>query len=93
MDELKSCNTSSYIGAKMHSDTVTKWVYLNNLDEKQIKSDTEYKVWLDVTDEKANPEQTQPYTCKVFWFEEVPQEIIEAEELVKRYWATKEPKK
>jgi hypothetical protein len=29
----------------------------------------------------------------VYWFEEVPQEVIEAEELSRNYWATKEPKK
>ena len=77
----------------MHSDSVTKWNYLNNLDESQIKANAEYKVWLNVTDDKTCPEQTQPYTCRVFWFEEVPQEIIEAEELSKKYWATKEPRK
>jgi len=75
----------------MHSDTVTKWKF-NGVDESLIKNETYYKVWLEVN-ERTDRKQPQPYTCEVYWFEEVPKEIIEAEELVRNYWAAKEPKK
>jgi len=92
MNELENCYISSRIGAEMHTDTVSKWLYLNGMDESQIKAEVKYKVWCNVT-EKTDPNQPQPYTCEVHWLEEVPKQIIEAEELARNYWATKEPKK
>jgi len=92
MNELKSCCICTHIGAEMHTDNITKWQFNCNIDEATIKNDVKYKVWLEVN-EKTNPEQPQQYTCEVYWFEEVPKEIIEAEELVRNYWAAKEPKK
>lgn len=92
MNELKSCCIGSHNGVEMHTDTITKWVYKNGLDESQVKPGVKYKVWLQVN-EKSDPKQSQPYTCEVYCFEEVPQQILEAEELAKRYWAAKEPKK
>lgn len=80
------------MGAEMHTDTITKWQFKNDVDESTIKNDVKYKVWLEVC-EKSDPKQLQPYTCKVYWFEEVPKEVIEAEELARKYWATKEPQK
>ena len=91
MNKLESCNICHYFGIEMHTDTVTKWQF-NGIDESSVKNDIYYKVWFEVN-EKTNPEQLQPYTCEVYWFEEVPKEIIEAEELARNYWATKEPKK
>ena len=91
MNELVNCNICHHFGVEMHTDTVTKWQF-NGVEEDAIKNDTYYKVWL-VVEEKTDPRQPQPYTCEVYWFEEVPKEIIEAEELSRNYWATKEPKK
>jgi len=91
MNVLKSCCICHHFGAEMHSDTVTKWKF-NGVDESLIKNETYYKVWLEVN-ERTDRKQPQPYTCEVYWFEEVPKEIIEAEELVRNYWAAKEPKK
>lgn len=91
MNDLKSYNICHHFGAEMHSDAVTKWKF-HGVDESSIKSDIYYKVWL-VVEEKTDPKQPQPYTCDVYWFEEVPQEVIEAEEISRNYWALKEPKK
>ena len=91
MNELKNYCIGAHIGAEMHTDNITKWQF-NGINEAAIKNDVKYKVWLEVN-EKTDPKQSQPYTCEVYWFEEVPKEVIEAEELTKRYWAAKEPKK
>ena len=91
MNKLESCNICHHFGVEMHTDTVTKWQF-NGIDESSIKNDIYYKVWLEVK-EKTDPNQPQPYTCEVHWVEEVPKQIIEAEELARNYWATKEPKK
>jgi len=91
MNQLGNCNICHHFGAEMHTNNVTKWQF-NGVDESTIKNDVYYKVWLEV-EEKTDPKQSQPYTCEVYWFEEVPQEVIEAEEISRNYWATKEPKK
>ena len=90
MSELKNYNTCRHMGAEMHTDTITKWQFKNDVDESTIKNDVKYKVWLEVN-EKTDPKQSQPYTCEVYWFEEVPKEVIEAEELARNYWTAKEP--
>ena len=91
MNELVNCNICHHFGVEMHTDTVTKWQF-NGVEEDAIKNDTYYKVWL-VLKESEDQSQSQPFTCEVYEIEEVPQEIIEAEKLVRNYWAAKEPRK
>lgn len=91
MNELKNYIICHHFGAEMHSDADTKWKFLG-VNEDLIKSDTYYKVWL-VLKESEDQSQSQPFTCEVYEIEEVPQEIIEAEKLVRNYWAAKEPRK
>lgn len=90
MEGLEYCNIGQRMGAEMHTNHTIKWVYKNGLDESLIEASTKYKVWLDV-EEKKDPNQKQGFTCEVYWFEKVPQQILDAEELTRKYWAQKEP--
>jgi len=90
MEKLNFCNISQRMGAEMHTDQIMKWIYEKGLDESLIEANVKYKVWLEVI-EKEDRNQDQEYTCKVYCVEKVPQEILEAEKLIEKYWAKKEP--
>jgi hypothetical protein len=91
LKQLEQLSTIIKLGSEMHTNPITKWCYKNGLNENQVDATTEYKVWYNIL-EKSDQQQTQPYTCEVYWFEKVPKEILEAEKLAEDYRRSKKPK-
>ena len=91
--ELPPCHVEFIYGQMMHTHKVNGidydvWKYCN-CDESLVKDDTLYKVWLSRRD-AADPADFSLST-RVFYFEEVPQDLFEMKKKVDAYWESDEP--
>ncbi len=71
----------------MHTNSAL-WIYLYG-KESEINPDKEYKVWVELR-ESDDPQHAFEYV--VYYYEEVPEEILEAEMLAENYRSSKKPK-
>ena len=91
--DLPPCHVDYYLGCRMHTYKVgpideARWVY-HNCDESQIKDNVLYKVWL-TRSTPADPADQSSHT-NVYYFEEVPAEIVEMKKEIEEYWKSDEP--
>jgi len=79
------CHVDSYFGRDMHTRNDSKWVY-EGCDESLVEDDVRYKVWLK-TRCASNSANVSTFTT-VYYFEKVPEKILEMERKVKEYWGS-----
>ena len=92
-NELPPCHVEFLYGQEMHTHKVSSidfhvWKYCG-CDESLVKDDTLYKVWLNTRD-AADPADFSLST-RVFYFEEVPKDLVEMKAKVDSYWKSEEP--
>ncbi len=91
--ELSACSIGYFHGHCMHTHGVgvvdeQSWYY-SNCDESEVKPDVLYKVWFTCHD-ASDPADLSSTYC-VFYYEEVPQNIIEMKKKVDEYWKSNQP--
>ena len=84
--DLKQFATIRKLESEMHTNSAL-WIYRHG-KESEINPDKEYKVWVELR-ESDDPQHAFEYV--VYYYEEVPEEILEAEMLVENYRSSKEP--
>ncbi len=87
------CSVDYYFGSRMHTQEAgpideEKWVY-QDCDESKVKDNILYKVW-HKTSTPRDPADLSSLTI-VYYYEEVPENILKMKNLVDEYWKSRDP--